>query len=259
MAEQQSLSGTDHVDRESVYKDWKSGMKRKDIAEKHQMKEQTVKSWIARDFKNRGTATPKKKGAPKKDTGTPPKKKGAPKGNQNAVGNKGRPQPRNQNNFRHGAYCNVYLDALNEEEIALIESLSFDEEEELETQIGLLTIRERRLLMQIKGFKDKEGGLAINSVTLRELTISGSLDKGEEQKHEEKTTKTIATFDVLLKLETSLTQVQSKKTKCIETLHKIRNDRADREERTREKEQELGDQSIEDVLIYLPEKRDLSE
>lgn len=261
MADELKPSGTDHVDREKVYEDWKSGMKRKAIAEKHEMKEETVKSWIARDFKKRGEGTPKKKGAPTKKKGTPPKDKGtpppkkmgAPKGNKNAVGNKGKPQPRNNNNYKHGAYSSVYWDTLDAEEIALLESLSYDEEVELESQIGLLTIRERRLLQQIKIFKEKEGGLTINSVTLRDLTIQGNAESDNGKKHVEKTTRTIATLDVILKLEATLTQVQAKKTKCLESLHKIRSDRADREEKAKEKEAELGDKAMEDVLIYLPE------
>lgn len=251
--------GTDHVDKEAVFQDWKSGMKRKDIAEKHQMKEETLKAWVSRDFKKRADKKTKKKGTPEKTKGAPKEaRKGAPKGNKNAVGNKGRPQPRNQNNFKHGAYAEVYGDTLDEDEIALIDSLNYDEECELERQIGLLTVREKRLLQQIKIFKEKEGGLAIDSISVRELKIEGNLNRGEDQKHSEKTTKTVATFDVVLKLESTLTTVQGRKTKCIDSLHKIRQDMEAREEKAREREQELGNSEVEDVVIYFPEKRDIN-
>lgn len=220
MPEDKKISGTDHVDRESVYMDWKSGMKRKDIAEKYQIKVDTLKSWIARDFKKREDEPSPKEGAPQKEKGVPKKKKGAPKRNKNAVGNKGNPQPRNQNNFKHGAFSSIYWDTLNEEELLLLENMSYDEEQELENQIALLTIREHRLLQQIKRYKDQQSP----------LDVEQHLESTTEEQEQLIISK-ISTFEAVSKLESALTQVQGKKTKCIESLHKIRKDKLEYEEK----------------------------
>lgn len=70
---------------ELARKDYESGMKYKDIAAKHEVSINTVKSWQRRHGWSRD-----KKGAPKKTRGAPKKNKnavghGAPKGNTNAV------------------------------------------------------------------------------------------------------------------------------------------------------------------------------
>lgn len=232
--------------REEAYKDWAKGMKRKEIAEKHNIKIETLKSWITRDFKKRG-APKNKKGAPSK------KAKGGQVGNKNSVGHEGKTAPRNKNAEKHGAYSAIYWDTLDEDELALLEAMSYDEEQELEQQIALLAIRERRLLQQIQKFR-KIQDQTINSTTSRELKIKGCIEKGEEQEHSETTIKTSPTLDFILKLEATLTQVQARKTQCISSLHKIRSDRQDRAEREEEKEQELGANAIDDVIIYMPEK-----
>ena len=56
----------------------------------------------------------------------------------------------------------------------------------------------------------------------RKLKIQGNVLEDDLQKQVETTTKTLPTFDVIYKLETELTRVQAKKTKCIEALNKIR-------------------------------------
>ena len=70
---------------ELARKDYEAGMKYKDIAAKHNVSINTVKSWQRRHGWSRG-----KKGAPKKSRGAPIGNKnavghGAPKGNSNAV------------------------------------------------------------------------------------------------------------------------------------------------------------------------------
>lgn len=236
--------------KEKAFIDWRKGTKQKDIAEKYGVTVSAVKSWVSRDFKHRGATSTKEKVA------TKPKKvatKGAPKGNKNAVGNRGNPQPRNQNNYKHGAYAKVYWDTLDEDELALLEEMPIDEEENLMDQIRLLSIRERRLMKEIKNFKEKAAGLTVDSVTKRVLEIKGDVASQKEQKQDETTTKTTSSFDVVLRLEAELSKVQTSKTKALNTLHKIRSDHKDREER----EQELGANAVEDVIIYMPEKRDI--
>jgi uncharacterized protein YjcR len=80
-------------------KDYMTGMKYKDIAEKYGVTINTVKSWKQRH------GWSKEKGAPI-EKGVHTKKTGAPKGNRNAVGNKGGPggPPRNDKAVTHGLF-----------------------------------------------------------------------------------------------------------------------------------------------------------
>lgn len=75
---------------ELARKDYEAGMKYKDIASKHNVSMNTVKSWQRRHKWSRD-----KKGAPKKE-------RGAPKGNKNAVGH-GAPKG-SQNAMKHGLF-----------------------------------------------------------------------------------------------------------------------------------------------------------
>lgn len=76
---------------ELARKDYEAGMKYKDIAAKHNVSINTVKSWQRRHGWSRG-----KKGAPKKS-------RGAPIGNKNAVGH-GAPKG-NSNALKHGLFA----------------------------------------------------------------------------------------------------------------------------------------------------------
>lgn len=76
---------------ELARKDYEAGMKYKDIATKHDVSINTVKSW-----QRRHNWTRKKKGAPKNP-------RGAPKGNKNAVGH-GAPKG-SQNALKHGLFA----------------------------------------------------------------------------------------------------------------------------------------------------------
>ncbi len=85
-------------------KDYVKGLKYKEIAEKHGVTINTVKSWKQRHGWTR------KKGAPKtKSVHT--KKKGAPKGSKNAIGNKGGSAPKgNSNAVTHGLFAKYLPD-----------------------------------------------------------------------------------------------------------------------------------------------------
>lgn len=79
-------------------KDYIKGMKYKDIAEKHDVSLNTVKSWKRRHGWNRN------KGAPEKES-VHTKRRGAPKGSKNALGNKGGAAPKgNSNAVTHGLF-----------------------------------------------------------------------------------------------------------------------------------------------------------
>ncbi|MDM8204280.1 phage terminase small subunit [Faecalicoccus acidiformans] len=83
-----------------AYEDYKSGMKRKDIAEKYQVSINTVKSWKQRHWN-------KKEGAPLK------KKKGAPLRNKNASGRTPK-KDENQNAKKHGLFAKWLPEEVNQ-------------------------------------------------------------------------------------------------------------------------------------------------
>lgn len=83
--------------RESARKDYESGMKYKDIAEKYNVTLNTVKSWKTRYKWSRKSVHTKEKSAHTKSKG------GAPKGNKNAKGY-GAPK-QNQNSIKHGLFA----------------------------------------------------------------------------------------------------------------------------------------------------------
>lgn len=85
---------------ELAYEDYKSGMKRKDIAAKYQVSINTVKSWKQRHWN-------KKEGAPQK------KKKGAPLRNKNASGRTPK-KDENQNAKKHGLFAKWLPDEVNQ-------------------------------------------------------------------------------------------------------------------------------------------------
>lgn len=84
--------------KDLAYQDYLKGMKYKDIADKHGVSLNTVKSWKTRYKWSRD-------GAHTKGNSVHTKKRGAPKGNKNAKGNKGGAAPKgNQNAVTHGLF-----------------------------------------------------------------------------------------------------------------------------------------------------------
>lgn len=85
---------------ELAYEDYKSGMKRKDIAQKYNVSINTVKSWKQRHWN-------KKEGAP------PKRKKGAPLKNNNASGRTPK-KDENQNARKHGFFAKWLPEEVNQ-------------------------------------------------------------------------------------------------------------------------------------------------
>ncbi len=212
--------------------DWEKGMKPGQIAKKYGISVNTVKSWMTRHWK-------KESGAPAFTEEVHPHKRGAPENNQNGKGH-GAPKG-NRNSFKHGIYETVYWDTLTEEEERMIENMRLDDEEaHYEDQLRLLTIRERRLLRRIEEYNIQKGGLALNSVTKRVVETEGNLIKGSKQTQTETTTRTISTFEVIQRMEAELTRMQGKKTKCIDSLTKLRNERRKLEEESKGSDFAIG-------------------
>ena len=224
------------TDRDRAHKDWLKGMKRKAIAQKYGISENTVKSWISRYWKNDAV---KDKGA--KPQKAPPKKKGAPKGNKNA---KGSGCPRNNSNaLKHGGYSQVYWDTLSEEEKELIDTIPKDEETLLIDQIKLYSVRERRLLLAINKLKSEKGNIYFVSSSRSEKKrqfakkedkkiydemVDQDIADGKRKPGEvyELFTATENKENAIARLEMELTKVQNAKTKAIATLAKYNAEKA---------------------------------
>lgn len=142
--------------------------------------------------------------------------KGAPKGNKNATGNKGGHAPSgNKNNLKHGVYARMLFSDLTEEEKEMLGIISpLEDEELLKNEYLSLTIREKRLHEKILIEKGKTKGLNIKDVTTRKLIVNG-------KEENETTTHVASTFERIVRLEVLLTDIQAKKIKCINNLHKM--------------------------------------
>lgn len=217
------------------------GMKLIDIAKKLDIPEGTIRSWknrgkwdskssknsqcnVANDETERGAALQKRM-------------RGGQPCNKNAEGSKGGSAPyRNKNAQKHGAYSKIYWDALDEEEINLINSMDDVEEHQLIMQLQMFSVRERRLMRNIQRYRELEAenhGLSIKAVSktkkIEDLTDEDkkSLGSGKYKKvTETSVTNTETVMNSIMALEAELTRVQKAKTKAIESLAKIRIDNA---------------------------------
>lgn len=221
--------------REQVLKEYWNGAGPKELSEKTGVSINTIKSWIKRDKARKEKCA---KDAPTKKEGASEKRKrGAPLGNKNAKG-AGAPEG-NKNALKHGGYSAVYWDVIDEEEMDIVNGVPDDEEELLVEQIALFSIRERRLLKAIAKYQDAKGGQYISGVMNFEERRKFK-DEEEEKAYNEIVTEkvekkerlpgqrysiqtsTSSTIDLISRLERELTSVQSKKTKAIESLAKLR-------------------------------------
>lgn len=226
------------------------GMAMVEIAKKLGVSDGTVRSW-----KNRygwGTNSKKNKcNVAKKDdkeNATLQKKtRGGQKGNKNSKGaskGKGNPNPTPPPDVtKHGGYKAVFMDALDEDEQELVETVPTDEEQLLVEQIQLFSIRERRILKAINKYREMKGDVAVADVN-RHDTKRAFADKEEEAEYNRRQKEKVDNGDILpgksydisthttnkdliiVRLEQELSTVQSKKTKAIEALSKFRIEKA---------------------------------
>lgn len=168
-----------------------------------------------------------------------PRRRGAPDGNQNAVGNKGgRGGPsRNKHALKHGEYETIWLDALEPDEQIRLMEVETDPIKQIENEIRLLELRERRMLQLRAKIMDGWDSSAVSSKSesfqritegigdIPEFSDTGELitDRRIEtfMKETERTTKTTQKLERILAIEDALTRVQDKKAKCVDLLVKI--------------------------------------
>lgn len=228
------------ADRNDALEDYKAGLSYKEIADKHGVSESTVKSWAAR-FWNKNKKIKSARSKAKKLR--PKTKKGC---NQNSeeksqvaddekpeerIVNKGGAPPNNKNSEKHGGYSKVYWDVFDEEEKKIAMTLNTDEEEQLEEQLILYTIRERRILKAIKAIKDSaiRGKVEVGS------TIGAVSEKdehtGQNKMKPHYTTSFLEREELaILRLEKELSSVQRNKTKVINSLADLRRAKGDNDD-----------------------------
>ena len=132
--------------RDKAYNLWIDSNKTKllkDIAAELGVSETQIRKW-----KNQDKWDVSKSNVTKQSKSNVTNKKGGQPGNKNAVGNKGNKQasaPKgNLNPIKHGAYQNIYLDYLPDEEKAVYEQM--EAAINLESEIKLLRLKITRLL-----------------------------------------------------------------------------------------------------------------
>ncbi len=179
----------------------------------------------------RTTKEPKKKRGGQPGNGNA-KGHGAPKGNKNALGNHGGAPKGNKNALVSGKYERIWYDCLGEDEIELCENLNTDELDQINQEIELLTIRERRMMQRIKIWADKKEDIEerITQVTGASTLLDAVYDAETGQMRDSSATAFVpkeliqmkrSALDKLLKIERHLTDIQAKKTRAIEIKHRI--------------------------------------
>lgn len=236
------------ADAENLFR---KGMKLTEIAKKLDVPEGTVRSWKNRGKWGEKASKKKQCNVAKKDEETnatlQKRKRGAQPGNQNSKGvskGKGNPHPNPPpNRTKHGGYVPVFMDALDDEEQALVDNVPDDEEILLMEQIQLFSIRERRILKAINKYRGQNGDVTVANVTRFDNKRSFK-SKEEEEEYERRQQEKIDKKEILpgktysvqthttnkdmiiARLEQELSTVQSKKTKAIEALSKFRLEKA---------------------------------
>lgn len=253
----------DSIEAEKLYHE---GMKLVDIAKKLRVPAGTVRRWKSTQKWNGGGGEQDKKESERsdKEKANVRKQKGAPKGNKNAVGHASSIPNGNKNAEKHGSYAKirkVYGDALSEEECSLMEELVVSEENELKQQIKLHTVREIRLLQDIKELKERsKNGLYVHAVK-KKKRVAYDDDGNKHIIFEDTNTHTEYKIKGLVALEAELTKVQRAKNKCLDSLIRLRaiNERYDdllngwKAKEAAEYRENNYDEEAEEVHIYIPD------
>lgn len=185
-----------------------------------------------------------KRGAPKGNKNA--KGHGAPRGNKNAVGNRGGPGGPygNKKAVTTGEYETIWFDCLTEEEQALCSAINTDTLAQINEDIRLLTIRERRMMARIQklmnGLTEKARKILHELVNTKtpvevydEKTASAKVVvvPKSELVISEITETEYRKIDDVIKLEEALTRVQDKKTRQLALKYSIETDLKNDEER----------------------------
>ncbi|MGM1023005.1 MAG: phage terminase small subunit-related protein [Bacillota bacterium] len=223
-------------------------MKLKDIAAALSIPESRVRKWKSMDRwqdQLKGNVFDSSNGnVPNGTKGNAPNPRGAPKGNKNAVGNRGGAPPRNQNAkgnsggpggpyrnkkaLKTGMYETIFLDALEEDEQELFDQIDTSPLVQLNEQLIMLSIQERRHMKRVKqleaGLTDEEKKIKQELHQRKDKVPYTSPKTGKQinlsvetegMKVTEITTVTTSKLDKILKQEEALVKTRDKKLRVI--------------------------------------------
>lgn len=157
---------------------------------------------------------------------------GAPIGNDNAKDNNGGAPIGNKNALITGKYERIFKDCLDEEEQEACQELDTDELAQINLELELLTVRERRMMKRIQEYSKKKHDIEeriteiVQTSTMQNAVYDEKLGMMRDSTITAMVPKEIvqmkkSTLDKLLRIESHLTDIQAKKTRAIEIKHKI--------------------------------------
>lgn len=164
------------------------------------------------------------------------RKRGAPIGSKNAKGNKGGKGAPHKNTYawKHGEYAMIWEDMLQDVEKMLLFEVDTDPVGQINNELRLLEIRERRMLQRIaeikNGIEDSEI-TSVSQLTKKATTEVLVLNENGHQTFMEieqpifqevqRTVKTKTILERVLVVEEALTRIQDKKAKFIDMKNKL--------------------------------------
>jgi len=123
-----------------------------------------------------------------------------------------RDQKRNKNAVKTGEYETIWLDCLDDEEKEMWVKIRTEAADQLNEEIKLTTIRERRMMKRIQNLKESQ------FTTVERKEKSGIGPEGPVDVTEEKER---ATLGQIQDIEEALTRVQSRKARLLNIKHKV--------------------------------------
>src|SRR5690606_10237419 len=164
------------------------------------------------------------------------RKRGAPLGSKNAKGNRGGKGAPLRNNYawKHGEYAMIWEDKLDDIERMLLFEVDTDPAGQINNEIRLLELRERRMLHEIALLKQgvtEEETTIVSQLIKKDKTQVMTIDQDGNQSYVEiehpsfgevqKTVKHKPQLEKILAVEEALTRVQDKKAKLIDMKTKL--------------------------------------
>lgn len=232
-----------------LYIESEGSKKIKELAEFLGVPYTRVSNWKRRDkWDEELRKPPEQRNVPKRRAGAPfgnrnaignAGGKNAPKGNQYAVGH-GAPL-RNQNHLVTGEHAAIWADTLTDDERDLCSRVNLDSLVQIDQDIGLLAIRERRMMLNIKKLKEEK-----RLAEFEDVLVPTKEQNGKTKERIKSRTRYIRLkIDRIIAAEEALTRVQEAKRRAIETKQRL----------LKEKEnQETGASQENDLLVRVLQK-----
>ncbi|MCY9734643.1 phage terminase small subunit-related protein [Paenibacillus alvei] len=236
--------------RDEAMKMWldsSGNMKLKDIAAALGLGETQIRKWKSVDrwadalnsnvTNESNSNVTKRRGAPKGNRNAVGNSGGAPKGNQNAMGNRGgNGGPyRNKKALKHGMYETIFMDALDPDEQELLNHIDTTPLVQLEEQLRMLTLQERRHMKRVKlleqGLSDEERKVKEELMQRKDMVPYVSPKSGKQiqvpvqtegLKVTEITTVVTSKLDKILKQEEALVKTRDKKLRVINSIANLK-------------------------------------